>query len=103
MNAITIVEHGPREMIAGDLYGDQSVPVGEFGFKPASNVFPDGGATLHGKTHAEMCRITRPNDPDSWCDGKSIHIALDGPRGTIHGYVDADIFVAVCEALGVQS
>lgn len=100
----SIGSYGPRVMVAADLYGDRPVPVGEFRFKPSLNCFPDGGPTLHGKTGAEMSRIVNPEHPEKWRDdSNSIHIDLDGPFGTVTGYVDASIFVAVCKALGVQS
>lgn len=99
-----ICSYGAREMVAGDLYG-QTVPVTEFGFKPARNCFGEmnGGATLHGKTGAEMSRIVNPEHPEKWRDSDSeLYIDIDGPNGRLNGYVEASMFAAVCKALGVR-
>lgn len=90
-------------MVAADLYGD-AIPVEEFGFRVARNVFPDGGPTLHGKTGTEMSRILNPDEPSKWRDADySVHVDLRGPRGSLSGYVEAGMFAAICAALGVQS
>jgi hypothetical protein len=96
--------YGPREMVAGDLYGE-TVPVVEFGFKPAWNCFGEmnGGHTLHGKTGTEMSLIVNPNDPKKWRESDELHVDIDGPNGRLSGYIEASMFAAVCKALGVQS
>lgn len=90
-----------REAVLGDLYGD-TVTMILVGFAPAPSVRGEGRPSLHGMTHAQVTREMWPDQPKKHSDiHHSVCVDIRGPRGNLHGYVDADVFGAVCRALGV--
>lgn len=71
-----------------------------FDFRPVPNPHDNTSlATLHGQTHdviARMIGLTSGIENRRYID-------VVGKHGTLSGYVDADMFDAICLALGVQS
>lgn len=70
------------------------------GFKPHASPHERGPATLHGLTHSEVEEVigTIPNHSITHLR----YIDVDGERGQLSGYVEAEHFDAICRALGVQ-